>query len=383
MKIESGWKGLDVRIAIKGVLAIGVGWVMATGQTAFAQGCVASRGSGLSCAATHLHSLMGDESAFSQKFTASVGYRFLNSDRHFTGSHEDTSRQNEGSEVINTSHFTDLSLSYAFNPRYSATVTLPFVVNDRSQVVRSNNVARTILGRFHTQAAGMGDIRLNGNMWLLDPRKPRKANVLMGLGFDMPTGQKGAMDTFQVFKSPNIVAQERTVDQSIQPGDGGWGILLDLYGYYNFIPRWTAFVNGAYAITPEQKNGVPTFRSNPFEATMSIADSYMGRTGFEFVAWPKHHLTFSLAGRIEGVPVWDLVGGSDGFRRPGYAISVEPGVMMSYKSWSFSAYAPVAMLRNREQSVPDKQQTAATGTRSAGDAAFADYVLMFNISKKF
>lgn len=335
----------------------------------------------MTCSPTGLH--LGDSLPPTSGFQLSVGYRWLNSDRHFTGSHENKERQEEGSEVINKSHFTDVTLSYAFNPRFSAAFTIPFVLHDRSQVVRSNDTERTILQRFHTQSSGIGDVRLEGSGWIIDPANHPKGNILLGIGLDMPTGEKDAKDTFQVFRNGQIVAEERTVDQSIQPGDGGWGILLSLYGYQQIVPRLNAFVNGAYTITPEEKNGVPTYRSNPFEAEMSIADTYMGRVGLEYVVWPKHGLTLSLAGRIEGVPVYDAIGGSEGFRRPGFAIAIEPGIMASYKSWSCGLYAPVALYRNRERSVPDKQQTAATGTFRHGDAAFADYLIVFNLTKRF
>jgi hypothetical protein len=116
---------------------------------------------------------------------------------------------------------------------------------------------------------------------------------------------------------------------------------------------------------------------------MSIADSYLGRAGFEYVLWPKQGLTLSLAGRIEGVPVYDAVGGSDGFRRPGFAISIEPGIDLTVNSWSVSLYIPVAVYRNREQSVPDKQLSAATGISRHGDAAFADFLVMFKVTKRF
>jgi hypothetical protein len=36
--------------------------------------------------------------------------------------------------------------------------------------------------------------------------------------------------------------------------------------------------------------------------------------------------TFSAGIRYECLPVKDLVGGSNGFRRPGYISSIEPGV---------------------------------------------------------
>jgi hypothetical protein len=312
---------------------------------------------------------------------AGVAYRWLHSDRHFVGDEEQKERQREGSEVINDSHFIDVNVSYAFTPRISATVTFPFVIHDRSQVVRDAN--RNILGRFHTQSSGLGDIRAEANAWLLDPEKNTKGNVLLGLGFDAPTGEKDAKDTFQVFRGGQVIGEERNVDQSIQPGDGGWGIIADIYAYRQLLPRLSAYVNGAYTFTPEEKNGVQTSRSNPFEAEMSIADSYMGRGGFEYVVWPKYGMALSLGGRIEGVPVRDAFGGSDGFRRPGYAISIEPGVTAMVKSWSFGVYAPVAVYRNRERSVPDIQQTRATGTFRHGDAAFADFILIASISKRF
>ncbi len=350
---------------------------------AAAQGCVAARGSGMACPIHGPHADLDGSLPPASGFQFNVGYRWLHSDRHFVGSEEQTQRQREGSEVINNSHFTDLALSYAFNPRFSATFTVPFAVHDRSQVVRDTN--NVILTRFHTQAAGIGDVRLEGNAWVLDPSRNPKHNLLLGLGVDAPTGEKDAKDTFQIFDSASgqIIGQERNVDQSIQPGDGGWGLILSLYGYREIVPRLNAFVNGAYTITPEEKNGVQTQRRNPFEAEMSIADSYLGRVGLEGVLWPAYGLTLSLAGRIEGVPVYDAVGGSDGFRRPGFAISIEPGLMASIKSWSFGVYAPVALYRNRERSVPDKQWAAATSTPRHGDAAFADYLLMFSLSKRF
>ncbi|HMJ89422.1 MAG TPA: hypothetical protein VK530_06380 [Candidatus Acidoferrum sp.] len=351
-------------------------------QSALAQGCVASRGAGLTCTAFgHEHfGLSGESLPPSSGFQAGVAYRWLHSDRHFVGDEEQKERQEEGSEVINDSHFIDVNVTYAFSRRISATVTFPFVLHDRSQVVR--DASRNILGRFHTQASGLADIRAEGNVWLLDPPENPRGNVLLGLGFDAPTGEKDAKDTFQVFSGGQILAEERNVDQSIQPGDGGWGITADVYAFRQIVPRVNAYVNGAYTFTPEETSGVKTLRSNPFEAEMSIADSYMGRGGFEYLVWPKHGLTVSLGARIEGVPVYDAVGGSDGFRRPGYAISIEPGISAMVKSWSFGVYAPVAVYRNRERSWADIQLTRSSGTFRHGDAAFADFVIIASISKR-
>ncbi len=89
-----------------------------------AQGCVAARGAGLSCAGNILH--LGENLPPESGWQFNVGYCYLKSDRHFTGSHEEEHRQREGSEVINRLQFTDFTLSYAFNPRFSASFTVPF-----------------------------------------------------------------------------------------------------------------------------------------------------------------------------------------------------------------------------------------------------------------
>lgn len=346
--------------------------------SALAQGCVASRGG----ACFHLP---GMELQPHSGWQANVGYRWLHSDRHFVGDHEEEHRQEEGSEVINDSHYIDLGLSYAITPRYSVNLVVPFSLNDRSQVVRSNDTQRTILQRFATQSAGLGDLRLTGSAWLWDPVAMPKGNLLLGLGVDMPTGEEDATDTFQVYDpaSRQIVARERTVDQSIQPGDGGWGMILELYGYYRFTERFNGYVNGSYLMTPEEMNGVPTYRANPYEAIMSIADTYMGRLGVDYLVWPDWGLSLSLGGRIEGVPVHDAVGGSEGFRRPGLSIGIEPGITVSRGGWTAGVTTPVAVYRNRERSVPDKQSTDATGIYRHGDAAFADYLVLVTIGRQF
>jgi hypothetical protein len=343
-------------------------------QTIFAQGCIASRGTGLTPGHYGVH--LGSEGALppSSGFQGSVGYRWLHSDRMFIYDVEQTQREAEGSEEINDSHFIDLGISYAFTPRFSVTLTVPFSVHDRSQVVRALNAQRTIIDRFHTRSAGIGDIRLEGNAWILDPEKHMKGNALLGVGIAAPTGDEDVQATFAVPFGTTPRAQIQAVDPSIQLGNGGWGIVLDLYAYREIVHRLNGFVNGYYTITPEEKY-TPT--GSPM-GDYSIGDSYLGRGGFEYLIWPKQSLVLSVAGRIDGVPVHDLVGDSGGFRRPGYAVSIEPGVSLMIKSWSFSVNTPVALYRNRQQSVAEK--AAGIAPFAAG---FADFIVTCNVTKKF
>src|SRR5258706_14091711 len=106
------------------------------------QGCVQSRGAG-GC------TMMEGENTYLPpgQWQANVGYRWLHSDRHFSGVNEltgkqvgggdeNTSRSHFGDQIINDSHFIDVSATYAFTKRISASLTLPFVTSDRSQPVK-------------------------------------------------------------------------------------------------------------------------------------------------------------------------------------------------------------------------------------------------------
>ena len=79
----------------------------------------------------------------------------------------------------------------------------------------------------------------------------------------------------------------------------------------------------------------------------------------------------------------DDSGGSNGVRRPGYVVSVEPGVSYAFKKINVYAYVPVAVKRDRTQSVPDMIRTDITGVYAQGDAAFADYSVNIGMSIRF
>jgi hypothetical protein len=340
----------------------------------FAQGCVAVRGGG-QCSLGHLHeqSHLG-----AGNWQISLGYRWLHSDRHFRGDHEEKHRKALGTEVINDSHFFDLSAVYSITPRFEVGLTLPFVYSDRSSLYEHDR-----RNRYHTSAGGLGDVRLTFYGWMLDPQKMPKGNLLFGIGPKFPTGDYKATDTFYSAAGPVV----RPVDQSIQPGDGGWGFTTELFGYLELAPRTYGYVQGFYLFNPENVNNVSTQtgtrRGNPFEQVMSIPDQYMGRAGVSYEMVPSWGLSLSLGGRIEGVPVEDVFGKSDGFRRPGYAVSVEPGIALLKNKWSLNLTAPVAVYRNRERSVPDKRWTEQSGIFRHGDAAFADYQILASISRRF
>ena len=96
-------------------------------------------------------------------------------------------------------------------------------------------------------------------------------------------------------------------------------------------------------------------------------------------------LSLSLGGRIDGVPVRDLLGGSDtSFRRPGYAVYVEPTVAVTMmrvpfalRGHTFSLSVPVAVDQNRQASTLDM----VSARHGGGD--FARFLVFLGYTRRF
>lgn len=87
--------------------------------------------------------------------------------------------------------------------------------------------------------------------------------------------------------------------------------------------------------------------------------------------------------RLKGIPVYDLIGGSGDFRRPGYVWSIGPTINCTMKKCTLFASVPVAFVRNRTQSVTDKENSILSNKFTRGDAAFPDYTINIGFSTRF
>lgn len=341
-----------------------------------AQGCVAIR---------HFSTCNGNSQsgAILQKGELQIGanYRYFESFRHFRGSEEEHDRITNNTEVINYSHAVDISGTYGLMDRLFATITLPLVYNERSSLYEHGRTER-----HSTFSSGLADMRLGVGYWLLPEASHPLQNIALGLGVKIPTGNAAATDEFQNV-GPNGEAEVRPVDQSIQPGDGGWGIVLDFQGYQNIIQNLSLYASGFYMLNPQEISDTRTYREtlSPVlqnESLMSIPDQYSVRGGLNY-GLPSIGVAASVGLRYEGVPVKDLIGGSEGFRRPGSVLSIEPGISYTKDRLSLNASLPFALARNRPQSVTDLETEIATGMPRNGDAAFADYLLNIGATWRF
>ncbi len=300
-----------------------------------------------------------------------IGFRYQRSDRHFVGIKEQPQRLAQGSEVINWIYLPDFSVTYAPTDRTTLSFSLPLMLADRSQPIRGSD--GSVISRYTTHSRGIADSSFMVRRWMLHTETNSSQNFSLGVGVQFPTGNDSVTDVFHTSLTNTTV---HTIDQSIMPGDGKFGMIVELQAFKQ-VWRTTLTAAASYLINPANTNGVPTARSGA-ESVFSVPDLYLMRLGAAMpVLNPKYGLALSLAGRMEGVPVHDLIGGSDGFRRPGYAISIEPGLIFAWKGYVYNMSVPVALKRNRLRSVPDFVDN------TFGDAAFADYFWMFGLSRRF
>ncbi len=387
-----------------------------------AQGCVAVRQmGGNNVCSTNSYNLPKGE------FQIGTGYRYFHSWRHFVGTEEQPYRQNtqggfdangkeRGNAVNIYSHAIDLNISYAITDRIQFNISIPYVNNERSQVLKiSTEGTINIDGqdvphtkeaqRYSVYAQGLGDIRVSTSYWIFDPAKTAKGNLMVGAGLKLNNGSYTEKDN-GLFLDPKSKHGDTpfdslvTMDQAIQPGDGGIGFSVELQGFRQLVKNVYGFVNGYYLFNPRESNG--TFKSKPTVVKDPDGNTLATLTGYNIYASPDQYfaragvmtsflkektLTVSLAGRMEGIPAYDVFGGQVAYRRPGYVVAVEPGISYRIGKHNFSLLVPYNVVKNRIQSAADlesqKIQNAAISNESEkvhvqGDAAFADYSINFN-----
>ncbi|MBI3134703.1 MAG: transporter [Bacteroidetes bacterium] len=313
------------------------------------------------------------------EFLASANFRYFESYKHFRGTTEETDRVEKGTQVINNSFFSDITLNYGITNRWYGAFTLPVAYHLRSSMYEHGGNPPNGKGERHeTSSFGLADIRLGGGFWLFDPSKKERFNYSVGLGVKLPTGNYNVTDEFYNQGTTKDSIKVMVVDQSIQLGDGGYGITIDIQGFQFLTKKLFLTTNLYYMSNPMTDNGVLTRSGSQY---FSCPDQYAARLGLSYAS-PVEGLILSLGGRWEGVPSDDLIGSSAGYRRPGYVISIDPGVSYIKNNLVFNLGVPVAVERNRVQSYQDKLDTQNTGVFKQGDAAFADYVINFSVAYK-
>jgi hypothetical protein len=322
-----------------------------------------------------------DSPLSARHWSVSSGYRYQHSFRHFVGTTEQTQRAAQHTQVVNYLNLFDVSLTYKINPRWSLTASLPIMNGTRTYDHQLFDVFLHIPNAPDqvSHANGIGDLAVSAEFWLHRPPAEKGHNIAFSFGTVFPTGSDNVRDTVNTVNGPQRVF----VDQSIQLGAGGYGISLGTEAYQR-VKQAVLYASGTYLLTPQEQNGVPNaslagvkFPQSPLTSTMSIPDQYLADGGIAYPVPRIRGMAAKFGMRYEGIKVRDLIGGSLGFRRPGYALSVEPGMQYERGKTTWSLNIPVAVQRNRKRSVPDLIQG------KAGDAAFADYLILLGFARSF
>jgi hypothetical protein len=247
-------------------------------------------------------------------------YRGYTSTEHFRGTEPFPDLDPNGPHNVQELFATDLT--YAASTRWNLSLQVPLYFNDfdvKRVPPEGGERVWVPIG-----ANGLGDVSVRARYWLFDPNGTGGVghNIGISLGVKLPTGKKDRTDDY--------FGRQVPVDVSIQTGDGAWGGLATLYAFQN-VGRGTLFATGTYLFVPANTTGVPTFfgsLNNPQNSTHnSAADQFSAQLGGSVTirdGWPIP----SLAYRFEGVPIDDLFGASDGFRRPGLIGFFEPGLSL-------------------------------------------------------
>jgi hypothetical protein len=272
-------------------------------------------------------------------------------------------------------HSIVLGLTYAVTDRFRVSLAAPFQTGRLSTIHDD--------GARHTQSVtDFGDVTVTGGAWLLSPRKGPSGNVMLGLGLKMPTGSH--RDSIEFFTKTGPA--RRVADPSIQPGDGGWGVILQLQAFQQFLPGALGYLSASYLLNPRVQTEATIGRpiglpGDPAVGTpyhLSVPDAYSVRSGVSYAVAPHWGLSASLGGRLDGVPVEDFINGGDAnFRRPGYSVFVDPGIDLSRGSNTFTLNVPVRAYADRRANLYDRAVQVQGGGNLAKWQVLAGYTHRF------
>lgn len=253
-------------------------------------------------------------------------------------------------------------VSYAVNDRLRVRASVPFQTAAFSRIWGD--------GQVHVQhSTGIGDISAMGELWLLDPRTSERGNVSVGLGLKAPTGSHTKASKFYT----PTAAIDFPADQTIQASDGGWAILTQAQAFRQVTEHAFAYAFGSYMVSPKARSDVPSAPGSTVH--WSVPDVYSARIGAAYTVLPGQRLTISLGGRIDGIPVHDLIGGGDDdtIKRTSHVVFVDPGLSVAMGHGTFTLSTPIRAAVNRTKSLLEQKTNGLNGGGFAQYLVFVSY----------
>jgi hypothetical protein len=303
-----------------------------------------------------------------------ANYRQFTADHQYQGEDLSPAVTALGTNVISKMRYLDVTATYALTTQWNVTVAAPFILEATSNRALPSTVAGS--PRFTHSSSGLADMTVGVRHWFMNCDVNPHQNFSVGVGVKMPTGHSNATDAFP--NAQGLDVRDRPVDQSIQLGDGGWGLAISVEAFRAFS-RISTFASGVYVINPKGQNDTlsPPALLNPAgpnavaeaQRFNTVSDSYLIRAGVG-VAVPKvTGLSATMALRMEGVPINDLFGSTQGFRRPGYYTTLEPGAIVAVGRSMLFFNVPVRVHQNVRPSLGFVR-----------DSTFADFMILTGAS---
>lgn len=297
---------------------------------------------------------------------ADVAYRQLTASSWFVGKQVREDKAPFARPLYLNIQSIDLTLAYGVTDRLSLTATMPFSHGTHSRYYGDGN-------RHEVSASGIGDVNAAASYWLFAPRSHPAGNLAVGIGVKAPTGSHSVTADYAL---PADTVRF-TVDQSIQPGDGGWGLMLQAQGVRR-LGGGFVYGSGTYLLSPGNQTDVFQGQSGPYSTIhVSIPDVYHARVGAAHRVSPRGGLVASLGARIDGIPLRDLVGRSDGFRRPVVLGYLDAGLTISRGRSAVTVNVPIRIYEDFRPSLVDRQLGTAGGGDLAKYLLFTDFRFRF------
>ena len=286
-----------------------------------AQGCIVARSPEQILPGIDQNGLPTGQGGFLQPghFQLTIGERHQFSYQHYVGDVYQEYRAQLHNQVENRINIVTADLMYQWTPRISFEINIPFLFASR----------KTQNSPIKYAAQGMGDTILAANAWVLNPKKTHRGNASVGIGLLLPTGNDDVQNTVNSNTTGAGPAVEVTapVDYSIQPGNGGYGMVVQWEGFRAVGNHLIFYTDGDYIASQGDTNGVQraTSTTTPLNNHVARSDQYLLEAGISIPIEQVRGLAVLFGPRDEGVPARNLLPNSnDGFRRPGFAVSAGP-----------------------------------------------------------
>jgi hypothetical protein len=248
--------------------------------------------------------------------------------------------------------------AYALNPKLNLTAEVPVILSSYWNYPLAGT-------RYEMKTHGLGDIVVGGRMWFLDTKTSTKQNLALQFALRLPTGNSNYQVSYP--NGAGLDIKSRAAKSDVQPGSGGVGLRLALQGFHRFS-HFSVFGNALYLFSLKEQNDTNSIMStlNPGGPSAvaanvrynAVPDSYLYHAGISAPIPGLKKVSVSFGGQMAGVPGYNVLTGDEGFRQPGYLVTVNPSLSIGTKYATYSIGVPVRVYGHIGEDFRGVQQTA-------------------------